>query len=91
MSPYPCRLYKTTIVIFSEFNPENYDIDDLALEATEGDAVCTEAKTELIANPSLFPKEIFKSLRNEVIQIEPMMDSCPPQVQPKKKARKKTA
>ena len=85
MSPHPSRLYKTTIVIFSEFNPENYDIDDLALEATEGDAICTETTTELITEKSKFPK----SLRNEVIKIEPMIGSgIAPQVQ--KKARKKT-
>ena len=35
-------LWKTTITIWSDFDPVNLEIDDLAHEAMRGDAICTE-------------------------------------------------
>jgi hypothetical protein len=34
-------LYKTKIVIWSDFDPEGYEIDDLAHQAAVGDAYCS--------------------------------------------------
>ena len=45
------QLYKTTIVIWSEFNPENYELDALAIEATNGNAYCSFMDSELIEKP----------------------------------------
>jgi GNAT superfamily N-acetyltransferase len=35
------QVYETTIVVWSEFNPEQVELDDLAREACRGDAICT--------------------------------------------------
>lgn len=48
-------LYKTTIVIWSEFDPEPYDLADLAREAEDGDAYCSAQVRELVADPTLDP------------------------------------
>lgn len=44
-------LYKTTIVIWTEYNPENLELHDLAWEAVGGDGYCSKAKTEEVAIP----------------------------------------
>lgn len=46
-------LYKTTIVIWSEYDPQaaNVDIDALAREAVEGDAYSSYANTVHVDNP----------------------------------------
>jgi len=46
-------LYKTTIVIWSEFDPRSSHttIEELAREADEGDCYCTYEKTIKVNNP----------------------------------------
>lgn len=46
-------LYKTTIVIWSEYNPEenNVDIDVLAREAVQGDAYSSHTSTVHVPDP----------------------------------------
>jgi len=44
-------LYKTTIVIWSGFDPADVEIDDLAREAIEGDAYCSSCRRELVDDP----------------------------------------
>ena len=44
-------LYKTTIIIWSDFNPEDYDIEDLSREALSGDAYCSSYEAEFIDDP----------------------------------------
>lgn len=49
-------LYKTTIVIWSEYDPTGCsELVDLAGEATSGDAYCSKSETERIPDPSKDP------------------------------------
>jgi len=41
-------LWKSTIVIWSAFDPSETDIEDLSREALAGDAHCSEHKVEFI-------------------------------------------
>lgn len=43
------NLYKTTIVIWSEYDGSEVDLEDLAREAVQGDAYCSKQISELIA------------------------------------------
>ena len=45
-------LYKTTIVIWSEYDPtEKYELKELANEAEQGDAYCSKMRATLIDKP----------------------------------------
>jgi hypothetical protein len=44
-------LYKTTIVIWSEYPGDTLELTDLAREADSGDAYCSHAESRLIADP----------------------------------------
>jgi hypothetical protein len=46
-------LYKTKIVIWSDFDPEGYELDTLASEATRGDAYCSSVSTSEISKGDL--------------------------------------
>lgn len=54
-------LWKTVIVIWSEYNPaeegedDNIDIEDLAFEASQGNAYCSHADSKLIKAPEKDP------------------------------------
>ena len=48
-------LWKTTIVIWSDFDPDRFELEDIAREATEGAAFCASMKHELVADPSTDP------------------------------------
>lgn len=42
------KLYKTTIVIWTDHNPQNVEINDLAQNAVDGDAYCSKKETAFI-------------------------------------------
>lgn len=45
----PDKLYKTTIVIWSEYDPtNNIEIDDLARDAMSGESYCSKQKSEYV-------------------------------------------
>jgi hypothetical protein len=44
-------LYKTTIVIWTEYNPDLLEIEALAREAMAGDAYCSRQDLELVVHP----------------------------------------
>ena len=44
-------LWKTTIVIWSSDDPQNYELADLAQEATDGNAKCTKCVSSFIKKP----------------------------------------
>ena len=48
MKKLPEKLYKTTVVIWSDFDGGNVELEDLAREATSGSAYCTKQKAELV-------------------------------------------
>ena len=45
-------LYKTTIVIWTDYNPVHLELDDLAREACVGDAYCSKQETDLVQDIS---------------------------------------
>lgn len=44
-------LFKTTIVIWSTYDGASVELEDLAREATVGDAYCSLQRSELVADP----------------------------------------
>jgi len=50
MAKLPDKLFKTTIVIWSEYDPSanNMELEDLAREATGGDAYCSKQEGEWV-------------------------------------------
>lgn len=49
------KLYKTTIVIWSERNPATMEIDELASAAVGGDAYCSKQEIETVEAPEKDP------------------------------------
>jgi hypothetical protein len=49
------NLFKTTIVIWSEFDPQMVELEDLAIEAASGEAYCSQMRAEAISNPETDP------------------------------------
>jgi hypothetical protein len=47
----PRKLWKTTIVVWSEWDPRNVETINLVREATNGDAYISREEHELISNP----------------------------------------
>ncbi len=47
MDKNPKKLYKTTMVIWSEFDPRPFDLSTLAREAEMGEAYCSRMRAEL--------------------------------------------
>lgn len=45
------KLWKSTIVIWSEFDPQEVSMDDLAREAICGEAYCSCSTAKFIENP----------------------------------------
>lgn len=48
-------LYKSIIVIWSDFDPTQVELSDLAYEAEHGSALVTTMKAETVTVPSLDP------------------------------------
>lgn len=46
------KLYKTTIVIWSEYDGSTVEIDDLARDAMRGDSYCSRSTTVLVEDVS---------------------------------------
>ena len=63
------KLYKTTIIIWSEDDPSGMELEDLGREATSGNSYCSKQVSELIRNPSQDPDwdgtEFFKDPEDE--------------------------
>lgn len=47
----PRKLWKTTIVVWSEFDPQKVETDRLIREATDGQAIITKQHAELVSDP----------------------------------------
>lgn len=62
-------LYKTTIVIWSEYNPVTSELSDLARDAEVGDSYCSKMDWERIEDPEQDPDwdgtEFFNPLDND--------------------------
>jgi hypothetical protein len=55
----PKELYKTTMVIWTDYDPGEMDIDVLARESINGDGFCSHMGTELVTDKSLYPDTEF--------------------------------
>jgi hypothetical protein len=42
------RLWKTTVIIWSDFDPQKYELETLAYEACRGEAYCSSVKSKYI-------------------------------------------
>lgn len=47
----PKNLFKTTIIIWSDEDPTELDLEMLARDATSGASYCSKQKTEIVKNP----------------------------------------
>ena len=45
------KLYKTTIVVWTEYDPSLKDLDSLGQDAMDGSAYCSKQETVLVADP----------------------------------------
>lgn len=61
MSTLPKKLYKTTIVIWTDYDPSRtgMEIDDLAREAMVGDGLCSSQETDVVTDKRQFPDTDF--------------------------------
>jgi hypothetical protein len=64
-------LWKTTIEIWTDYNPAEVEIADLAQEATTGAAFCTEQRVEEIRDPAQFPITDFFSMSEDDDEAPP--------------------
>lgn len=55
----PTRLYRTTIVIWSENPTDFYDLQDLAYQAQEGEMFCQLQECEEVNDSEQFPDTEF--------------------------------
>lgn len=55
----PAKLYRTTLVIWSEFDPQHVDNADLGRESDEGAAWCEQRTTIAVLDPEEFPATDF--------------------------------
>lgn len=62
----PPKLYKTTIVIWTDYMP-SVEIDDLAREAVSGNAFCSEQETVEVRDPDEFPDTDFFNMGDSLL------------------------
>lgn len=55
----PRQLWKTTIEIWSDYDPQRLEIDELAREAMRGDAYCDRQECEVVSIKERFPDTDF--------------------------------
>ena len=51
----PKKLFKTTIVIWSEYDTTEVELEDLAREASSGDAYCSRYRSVAVEAPATDP------------------------------------
>ena len=61
----PQGLWKSTIVIWSPFDPQKLELSGLAWEAEEGEAYCTTQHTEYVPPESLTAENGFTGSAND--------------------------
>lgn len=51
----PKALYKTNIVIWTDYNPQSVELENLAREAQSGDAYCSKQEARMVVDPAADP------------------------------------
>ncbi len=64
------RLYKTTIVIWSEFDPNKHELSVLAREAESGGAYCSRFCAEVVKNAEKDPDWDGTEFFDDPLKIE---------------------
>lgn len=62
------KLYKSTIVIWSDFDPAEVELSALAWEAEQGSAICTRFDPVEVTDPDAdtdYPVEFFSSFLDD--------------------------
>lgn len=78
----PGKLFKTTIVIWSDFHPgdEGLELEDLARDASSGESYCSKFNTEAVENPEADPAwdgtEFFDSDDEDYDDYDPGVNCC---------------
>lgn len=57
--PNPKSLFKTTVVIWTDYDPSGIEIDTLAHKAVYDDAYCSEQHVEEVTDPAQLPDTDF--------------------------------
>ena len=69
----PKKLYKTTVIIWSKYDPtDRFELDDLAIEAMSGEFYCSEQHSECVDDAEDFPDTEFFGIDGE--DDEPVED-----------------
>lgn len=55
----PKTLYRTSIVIWTDYDPSQVELEYLAREATSGDAFCSQQQSEQVTDPQQLPDTDF--------------------------------
>ncbi len=55
----PAHLYRTTIVIWTEYPTDDSELSDLGREAETGEGFCSSQQCEFITDPAQFPDTEF--------------------------------
>lgn len=58
----PKKLFRTTVVVWTEYPTDNVEIEDLAREATSGEGYCETQRCEEVTDPEKFPDTEFFNL-----------------------------
>ena len=61
----PKILYKTKITVWTEYDPGDMGLSDLAREAEVGDAYCESSYTEVVKDSSKFPPTEFFGMEED--------------------------
>lgn len=61
----PTGLYKTTITIWTDYAPDDVDLETLGREATSGNAYCSGQTTDYVTEPAEFPETDFFGSDND--------------------------
>jgi hypothetical protein len=67
--------YKTTIVIWTDYDPSEVELEDLARDATSGEAICSNQHVEKIDDPDSDPDYEVGEFVDPVPGED---DDCPP-------------
>ena len=55
----PTKLYRTTIVIWTEVHTDDWELDDIAREAISGEGFCSSSQCEEVSDAEQFPDTEF--------------------------------
>jgi hypothetical protein len=53
------RFWKTTVEIWTDYDPSTVELEDLAREATRGDAICTASMSEEVTDLEQVPEAVL--------------------------------